>query len=134
MRPPRPLQEIEKKFKDLPAVSVQRKIARERTHALAVKAKLNERRVLRDFFRAYAAFVQTQFAFREVMRLMEKRQLLKAYEIGLNALLENQKLDAFVKHESPELHVVNADIAAWMKHFFRARAAQQQMLQSIPVF
>jgi hypothetical protein len=73
VKPPRPLHEIEQLLNDLPPVSIERKLARERAHHLNVRQLLARRPIMRDYFRAYASFVQVQRASRAVIKLLRAR-------------------------------------------------------------
>lgn len=133
VRPPRPLKEVEQMFKDLPLVSIQRKVARERVHHVNVKMMLMRRRILRDFIRAYAAFVQTQVATREVMRLMRKKQHLKLYRKVLDGFKANATKKPLELTRCKEVDEINANISAWFRHFFRERVHQQAIINSVPL-
>jgi hypothetical protein len=132
VKAPRPLREIEQMFKDLPPVSIQRKLARERAHHLHARALLIARRTMRDFFRAYAAFVQTQLAIRAVIKLMRRRQALRALRPALNAFKANWWQIQFAPTDEPMVDAINADICAWFKHFFRESVRQRQLALQIP--
>jgi hypothetical protein len=132
VKAPLPLKEVEQMFKGLPAVSLQRKLARARQHHLNTKVMLNERRTMRDFFRAFAGFVQTQQALRTVLKLLQQRQALRITRAGLVAFLKNWKKGKVELRETLEITALSADIEAWMKHFFRERARQQQLLKRLP--
>jgi hypothetical protein len=135
MKAPRPIREIGEVFKDLPAVSIQRKIARERILHVNAKVLILTRRTLRDFFRAYASFVQGQVATRAVIKLMRRRQVLRSMRFGFVMLKRNWKhmfVEGGEEGEGHEIEIINNDIAAWFKHFFRERIRQNQLIQNIP--
>jgi hypothetical protein len=131
VKPPRPIREIEQLFKDLPPVSVQRKLARERAHHVNVRQLLQRRRIMRDYFRAYASFVQVQRALRAVIKLLRTRHILRYYYMGYCAFRDN-----WIHMTRPEIpkpiEDINFDLATWFKHFFRERVRQQQLLSTLP--
>ncbi|OHT13126.1 hypothetical protein TRFO_16890 [Tritrichomonas foetus] len=132
VRPPRPLKEVEQMFKDLPLVSIQRKVARERVHHVNVKLLLMRRRVLRDFMRALAAHVQTQIATREVMKLLRKKQNLRLVRSVFDAFIANAQHKEIEFKTSEHESEINSNIIAWERHFFRARNKQTKIVNSIP--
>jgi hypothetical protein len=132
VKPPRPLHEIEQLFKDLPPVSIERKLARERAHHLNVRQLLGRRRIMRDYFRAYASFVQVQRASRAVIKLLRARQNLRLCHSGYIAFLQNRAKDAKPMWTPKPIEDISYDLATWFKHFFRERARQQQLLQTLP--
>jgi hypothetical protein len=132
VKPPRSVREIKDEFKDLPVASLQRKISRARNHHVNVMVMLNERRTMRDFFRALASYVQVQRALRAVMDLMQAKQALRSYRIVLDAFVLQRRQGVYQLREPEQIAKINADIAAWMRHFFRERARQEQMLKKIP--
>lgn len=132
VRPPRPLKEIEQMFKDLPLVSLQRKIERERLHHVNVKLLLMRRRMLRDFTRAWVAYVQQMMATREVMKLLRRKQHLRLMRLSFKALQANAtNTEVTAQIESIELEV-DSNIIAWERHFFRARNEQTRLTRTIP--
>jgi hypothetical protein len=132
VKPPRPLKEIEQMFRDLPAAAVQRKIARERARHITVKALISHRRLLRDFLRAYAAFVQRQIATREVLQLMRTKQQLRLYMSVLGTFQTNAKQIA-ITGQPRLIPQINADITAWFKHFFKERNRTERLVRRVPV-
>ena len=139
VRPPIPLKQIEEMNKDLPPASLKRKIARERAHHINVKLLLQKHRLLRDFIRAYAAYVQSQYAIRSVIKLFRKEQNL----IALRRMYENLKINAShetghtfsePKQKRSETEIrIRSDITAWMKHFFRIRNQQSLIIEGLPL-
>lgn len=132
IRPPRPLKEIETMFKDLPLVSIQRKVTKERLHHVNAKLLLMRRRLLRDFLRAYAAYVQTQIATREVMKLLKKKQQIRLMRNCFNALKANADHEEFIYQIDKKEIEINSNILAWERHFFRARNKQTQLVNGLP--
>ena len=132
IRPPRPLKEIETMFKDLPLVSIQRKVTKERLHHVNAKLLLMRRRLLRDFLRALAAYVQTQIATREVMRLLRKKQNLRLMRKAFSAFKVNAGLDEIVNQIDKKVIELNSNILAWERHFFRVRNKQTQLVNELP--
>lgn len=134
VRPPRPLKEVEQMYKDLPLVSIQRKVARERVHHVNVRMILLRRRILRDFIRAYASYVQEQIAKREVIKLFKKRKslklLVKAF-YGFKSNWDNQP-PRNRSANNQEL-IIRSDIYAWLRHFFKARINQRKLAGKIPI-
>lgn len=134
VRPPRPLKEVEQMFKDLPLVSIQRKVARERVHHVNVRMILLRRRVLRDFIRAYASYVQEQIAKREVIKLFKRRRSLKLLVksfYGFKANWDNQPPKR--RSANNQELIIRSDINAWLRHFFRARINQRKMAEKVPI-
>ena len=132
VRPPRPLKEVETMFKDLPLVSIQRKIARERVHHVNVRMMLMRRRILRDFLRSFAAFVQEQIAIREVIKLLRLRQnlILKRKVLNSFKIFKNQnQLDLISKTEKE----ITSNILGWFRHFFRERVRQKNLIKQLPL-
>jgi hypothetical protein len=132
IKAPRPLREIEQMFRDLPPVSVQRKIVRERTLHVHAKVLLIARRTMRDFFRAYASFVQTQIAARAVIKLMRQKQTTRSVRFVFDSFKANWQHVLYEPAEDAQVRVINADIAAWFNHFFRERVRQQRLALQIP--
>jgi hypothetical protein len=132
VKAPRPLKEVEQMFRELPPMSLQRKVARARTHHVNVRVMLNDRRTMRDFFQAFAAHVQVERASRAVLKLMQDKQTLRTNRWAFDGIVMNWKKTLFESHEPQQIATINADIAAWMKHFFRERARQRQLLKKIP--
>lgn len=132
IRPPRPLKEIETMFKDLPLVSIQRKVTKERLHHVNAKLLLMRRRLLRDFLRAYAAYVQTQIATREVMKLLRKKQSIRLLRNAFNVLKANANHENYVHQIDQKEIEINSNILAWERHFFRARNKQTQLVNELP--
>jgi hypothetical protein len=131
-RPPRPLKEVEQTFRDLPVVSIQKKVARERNLHIQAKQAIMRKRTLRDFFRALAAFVQSQIATREVLQLMRKKQNMRAERMVFAAFKANwKKVPLRTDQESEEK--IDADIGAWFRHFFRERARLQRLVKKMPI-
>lgn len=133
VRPPRPLKEVEQMFKDLPLVSIQRKVARERVHHVNVRMMLMRRRMLREFIRAYASYVQEQIAIREVMKLYKQRREVKTKAKAYMAFKLNADESAEITNLERVGKDIQWDIIAWHRHFFRARNHQAQLIQNIPV-
>lgn len=133
VRPPRPLKEVEQMFKDLPLVSIQRKVARERVHHVNVRMMLMRRRVLRDFVRSLASFVQTQIATREVMKLIRKKQRIRTMRTAFEGLRSEWM------GEPPQMKItqmekeITANIHAWIRHFFRERIRQNKIVEEMPL-
>lgn len=134
VRPPRPLKEVEAMYKDLPLVSIQRKVARERVHHVNVRMILMRKRILRDFIRAYASYVQEQIAKREVIKLFKRRTALKLLVKGFNAFRSNWNNEP-PKNRSVDNQeiIIRSDINAWLRHFFRARINQKKMAEKVPL-
>lgn len=132
VRPPRPLKEIESMFKDLPLVSIQRKVTKERLHHVNVKQLLMRRRLLRDFLRALAAYVQTQIATREVMKLLRKKQNIRRMRNAFNVLRANATHEEIINQVDQKETEINSNILAWERHFFRARNKQTQIVNGLP--
>lgn len=130
VRPPRPLKEVEQMFKDLPLVSIQRKVARERVHHVNVRMMLIQRRMLRDFIRAYASYVQEQIATRSVIMLMKKKQSLTLTRKAF-AVFKAKGKDV-VDEPNAEEKEISANITAWFRHFFRERARQKAVVKTMP--
>ena len=132
VRPPRPLKEVEMMFKDLPLVSIQRKVARERVHHVNVRMMLMRRRMLRDFLRAYASYVQEQIATRTVIMLMKKLRSVRAMRIAFNCF---KAKDLEVPQNIPcsKEDEINANITAWFRHFFRERTRQRALVKQVPL-
>ena len=133
VRPPRPLKEVEQAFKDLPLVSIQRKIARERMHHVNVRMMLSRRRMLRDFIRAYASYVQERRATREVMRLMRNRRNLSLLTQGYEAFKINKDGELKEPVSNKMKNEINSNIIAWYRHFFRARVRQRRSLEQVEI-
>jgi hypothetical protein len=129
---PRPLKEVEQMFRDLPVVTIQKKIARERNLHIQAKLAIQRRRMLRDFFRAFASFVQSQIATREVLQLMRKRQNMRSERMMFEAFKANWKKVPLRPYEEGE-EEISADIGAWTKHFFRERARLQRLVKKMPI-
>lgn len=119
-------------FRDLPLVSIQRKVARERVHHVNVRMMLMRRRVLRDFIRAYASFVQEQIAIREVVKLLRKKREVRLMRISMDAFKCAQSDEYETKLNRHEFEI-GANIAAWHRHFFRQRAAQRRIASTVPI-
>jgi hypothetical protein len=134
VRPPKPLKEVAEQFKDLPLVSIQRKLARERIHHVNVKRRLQRRRILRDFVRTWAGYVQSQVAMREVIRLMIKKRGLATYRRVFEAFRSNWK-GAPMEPDLPsdEEKEISGNIDAWFRHFFRERTRQNRMIKELPI-
>ncbi|EAX98203.1 hypothetical protein TVAG_263200 [Trichomonas vaginalis G3] len=132
VRPPRPLKEVEQMFKDLPLVSIQRKVARERVHHVNVRMMLMQRRMLRDFIRAYASYVQEQIATRTVIMLLKKKQQLT---LTRKAFAAFKATGDKVAEDIPnaEEQEISANITAWFRHFFRERARQKVVVKNMPL-
>ncbi|KAK8883137.1 hypothetical protein M9Y10_045785 [Tritrichomonas musculus] len=134
VRPPRPLKEVEQMFKDLPLVSIQRKVARERVHHVNVRMILMRRRILRDFIRAYASYVQEQIAKREVMKLFKRRKSLKLLVRAFYAFKTNwDGQPPRNKSVNNQELIIKSDINAWFRHFFRVRVNQRKIAEKVPI-
>ena len=134
VRPPRPLKEIESMFKDLPLVSVQRKVARERVHHVNVRMMLARRRVLRDFIRAFASYVQERIATREVLILIKRRRDMDKLRIGMDAFKLNKDQTFIFRNRMNQIQLgFTADIQAWLRNFFRVKAKLKQMNDEVEV-
>ena len=131
VRPPRPLKEVEEMFSDLPLVSIQRKIAKERLHHVHVKAMLTRRRILRDFLRAFASYVQVQIATREVIKLFRKRQQMRSYRLAFRAFAANASGKQVDVRKSKNENKLDSDIQAWFIHFFRERVRQNEIINNL---
>ena len=131
VRPPRPLKEVEMMFKDLPLVSIQRKVARERVHHVNVRMMLMKRRMLRDFLRAYASYVQEQIATRSVIMLMKKKRNATTLRRALACF--QAKGDEVPKNiPCKQEDEISANITAWFRHFFRERSRQRALVSTVP--
>lgn len=132
VRPPRPLKEVEHMFRDLPLVSIQRKVARERIHHINVRMLLMRRRILRDFIRAYASYVQVQIAIREVVKQIRRKQNLRRMRIGFDAFKAVRSGKPFRTKPNMFEDETTANIVAWNRHFFRQYITQQKLLETLP--
>ncbi|OHT11223.1 hypothetical protein TRFO_01176 [Tritrichomonas foetus] len=134
VRPPRPLKDVETMFKDLPLVSIQRKVARERVHHVNVRMMLLRRRTLRDFLRAFASYTQEQIAIREVMKLCRKRASLRLITRAFTGFKIIWLKDMNINPRCESLEdEINSNISAWYRHFFRARVHQKKIVEKIPL-
>jgi hypothetical protein len=130
-RPPRPIKEVEQMFKDLPQPSIQRKLARERDHHVAVRLQLAEKRLKRDFFRAFASYVQEARACAEVMALMSRRRAMRLKKIGFNSFRAYEAKSMIVGQLVPDELRVSADLAAWFRHLIHERARQRRLVSKL---
>jgi hypothetical protein len=134
VRPPRPISEVRKIFKDLPRVSIDRKIERERTHHINVMLLLSKKRTTRDFFRAYASYVQEKIATREAFKLMLQRNALRAQNLAFRLLVANAKkaIPEAATKTAVEQQVIS-DLVGWQKQFFIERRRQRKLGRRVPV-
>jgi hypothetical protein len=132
IRPPRPLKEIKAMFKNLPVVSINKKIARERTHHINVRVLVQSRRVMRDFLRAYASYVQEQKAKREILVLMKARNRLKYLRDGYNMFSVNAGKEVLSRIRGGVEAQVYADLTTWFHHFVPYIQRQKRTIAELP--
>lgn len=129
VRPPRPLREVGEIFKDLPMISIRKKVARERVHHINVRILLKKRQVMRDFFRAYASCVQRQVGQREIFRLMVRRRRIRYCALGFDAFrIAANKAPVELKL-LPANRNVQADLLTWFRHFVPFLHSQDRKLR-----
>lgn len=90
------------------------------------------RRILRDFIRAYASFVQEQIAIREVVKLLRRRRDVRLMRVSMDAFKCTHGDEYKTKLNRLEFEI-GANIAAWHRHFFRQRAAQRRVATTVPI-
>jgi uncharacterized phage-associated protein len=126
VRPPRPLKEVENLFKDLPMISIRKKIARERVHHINVRILLHDRKVMRDFLRAYVAYVQKRIGRREIFRLMGQRRKIRYLTAGYNAFRIFANKNRVEQKKLPAQQNVQADLSTWFRHFIPSMQNQNR--------
>jgi hypothetical protein len=129
VRPPRPLKEVAAAHKDLPMELIQRKVALERIHHVNVKLLLMKRRMMRDFVRGWASYVQNQVAVRAVFGLLKTKRSLRMMVDGMNGFRKNAGKEAM---GSRVVMAIDADIEAWFSQFFKVRNRQNKMANGMP--
>jgi hypothetical protein len=130
VRPPRPFREVEMLYKDLPLLSIQRKVARERIHHVNVRMMLMQRRILRDFLRSYASYVQERIVVKKVVALLRKKRGVRLLKMGYRAFTGAVGKER--EGDSVILKGLSADILAWHRHFFKQRAKVRTRAKEIP--
>jgi hypothetical protein len=127
VRAPRPLREVAQVFRDLPGPSIQKKLARERVHHLNVRAVLKTRRLMRDYFRAYASCVQERIATRAIKVLMAKRVRLRYLRHAYTAFRMAADKGPLPPRRMGHEDQVYKDLGAWFRHFVRFQHRQRQV-------
>ena len=129
MRQPKSINEIKEEFADLPEAALAHKIERERAYTLTVKQTLNSRRLLRDFFRAWASGTQVMIAKRTVVSLIRIRRTERLKFLSIKAFRISARKDEV---EFTTGTRITNDIDAWLKHFFRCSQEQCRLVEELP--
>jgi hypothetical protein len=132
VRPPRPLRDVKELFRNLPPMSIKKKVAKERDHHMSVRMVLLDRRIMRDFMRAYASYVQEQIARREVLRLMKARNRLRYLRDGYDMFRRTAHKSPLPQSHVGQERTVHADLSTWLRHFMAWVQRQKKTIAALP--